>query len=92
MASSLSSSETKLLVHFVELALCPLTRFEFNVVFQTTKSKKSTMQRDILDLLRSYISNFIKGSVLCSNDDLTTIAYDVIENQLSKEELRVLQL
>ena len=46
------------------------------------------MQRDILDL-HSYLSNFIKGSVLCSIDDLTTIAYDDIQNQLSNEELGV---
>ena len=52
VVSSLSSIETKLFVHFVKFALCPLTRF--NVVFQTTMSKISTMERDILDLLHSY--------------------------------------
>ena len=84
VASSLSSIDTKLFVHFVKFALRPLTRF--NVVFQTTTSKISTMQRDILDLLRSYFSNFIKGTLLRSTDD---IAYDDVENQLSNEELGV---
>ena len=37
----------------------------------------------------TYLSNLIKGSVLCSTDDLTTIAYDDIRNQLSNEELGV---
>ena len=87
VAFSLSSIETKLFVHFVKFALRPLTCF--NVVFQTTMSKISTMQRDILDLLHFYLSNLIKGSVLRSTDDLTTIAYDDIRNQLSNEELGV---
>ena len=87
VAFSLSSIETKLFVHFVKFALRPLTRF--NVIFQTTTSKISTMQRDILDFLRSYLSNLVKDSVLRSTDDLTTIAYDDIRNQLSNEELGV---
>ena len=87
VAFSLSSIETKLFVHFVKFALRPLTRI--NVVFQTTMSKISTMQRDILDLLHFYLSNLIKSRVLRSTDDLTTIAYDDIRNQLSNEELGV---
>ena len=38
-----------------------------------TTSKISTMQSDLLDLLRSYLSNFI-ASVLHANDDLTMVA------------------
>ena len=45
VASSLSSVETKLLVHFAKFALHPFT--SFNAVFQ---SKISTMQHDILGL------------------------------------------
>ena len=48
VASSLSSVETKLLVHLAKFFLHPLT--SFNAVFQTTTSKISTMQSDILGL------------------------------------------
>ena len=42
--------------------LCALLTL-FSAVFQTTTSKISTMQSDILDLLRSYLSNFIQACV-----------------------------
>ena len=64
VASSLSSIETKLYAHFVRFALCPLTRS--NAVFQTKTSKISTIQSDILDLLRSYLSNFMQAiAIVC---------------------------
>ena len=43
----------------------------------------------ILDLLRSYLSNFIQASVLRSTDDVTMVAYDDFTSSLSNEELGV---
>ena len=57
VALSLRKVETKLYCHFVAFALRPLNAF--NAAFQTSASKIGTLQEDVRNLLRGFLSNFI---------------------------------
>ena len=49
--------ETKLWCHFISFTLKPLNTF--NTALQTSASKIRTLQHDISQLLRSYLTNFV---------------------------------
>ena len=55
VAKALSSVEAKLFCQFLSFALKPLN--SFNVAFQTSASKLGSLQRDVRNLLRSFLSN-----------------------------------
>ena len=62
--NSMSKVETKLFCQFVAFALKPLNKF--NVAFQTSASKIGTLQHDVRNLLRRFLSNFIKPELLAA--------------------------
>ena len=67
VADSLMSPETKVWFHFVAFALKPLNAF--NTTLQTSSSKIGTMQRDMCQLLRTFLSNFIRPECLTTVTD-----------------------
>ena len=89
VAKALSNVETKLYCQFVSFALKPLNCV--NVAFQTSASKIGTLQQDIRNLLRSFLSNFIRPELLAatSNEDIHTFSYESPSNQLSNDELGI---
>ena len=70
VAKALSNLETKLYCLFVSFALKPLNCF--NVAFQISVSKIGTLQQNVHNLLRSFLSNFIRPELLAatSNEDI----------------------
>ena len=74
----LESLEAKLYVTFVSFSLKPLIAFNtaFNTAFQTTTSKTSTMPADVLQLLRSYLANFVNIEVIRDSEDLLLIDFE----------------
>lgn len=80
---------TKLVCQFVLFALEPLNKF--TVLFQTNASRVGTMQADFLNLLRSYLANFMDASAIrnCTNDELPSLAYNDRANQLADSELGI---
>ena len=58
VADALMEVETKLWCHFIAFALKPLNTF--NTALQTSASKIGTLQHDISQLLRSYLTNFVR--------------------------------
>ena len=79
--------ETKLYIHFVAFALRPLN--SFNTAFQAKATKIGMMQQSIIDLLRSYLANFVKQEVLLAVEDITTLEYTDASNQVGDDELGV---
>ena len=81
--------ETKLYCQFVSFVLKPLNCF--NVAFQSSASKIGTLQQDVRNLLRSFLSNFIRPELLAatSNEDIHTFSYESPSNQLSNDELGI---
>ena len=81
--------ETKLLCNFVSFALKPLNRF--NAAFQTLASKISTLQKDVCDLLRAFLSNFIRPELLAPTSDamIHEFDYENIANQVSDDEIGI---
>ena len=57
VADMLMKVETKLWCHFISFALKPLNTF--NTALQTSASKIGTLQHDVSQLLRSYLTNFV---------------------------------
>ena len=86
---SLTKVETKLYCHFVAFALRPLNAF--NTAFQTSASKIGTLQEDVRNLLRAFLSNFIQPELLAAtpNDKIHRVDYENIANQLSNDELGI---
>ena len=89
VAKALSNVETKLYCQFVSFALKQLNCF--NVAFQTSASKIGTLQQNVRNLLRSFLSNFIRPELLAatSNEDIHTFSYENPSNQLSNDELGI---
>ena len=89
VALSLRKVETKLYCHFVAFALRPLN--SFNTTFQTSASKIGTLQEDVRNLLRGFLSNFIQPELLAAtpNDGIHSIDFENIANQLSNDELGI---
>ena len=65
VAALLASVETKLFVYFIAFALRPLN--SFNTAFQTKATKIGMMQQSVVDLLRSFMANFVAGTHLERN-------------------------
>lgn len=86
---AMSKVETKLLCQFVAFALKPLNKF--NTAFQTSASKIGTLQQDVRNLLRGFLSNFIKPELLAAttDDKIHKFDYANIRNQLSNDELGI---
>ena len=86
---ALGCVEAKLLCNFVSFALKPLNRF--NVAFQTSASKIGTLQKDVRDLLRAFLSNFIRPELLAATSDATIHEFDykTTANQLSDDEIGI---
>ena len=84
VAKALSNVETKLYCQFVSFALKPL-----NCLNVASSSKIGTLQQDVRNLLRSFLSNFIRPELLAatSNEDIHT---ESPNNQLLNDELSVL--
>ena len=74
----LKNLEIKLLCHIVSYALKGFSRF--SLAFQTHASRIGTLQSDVLNFLKSFLSNFIDPSVLRQSNDIT------IYNKLSRPE------
>ena len=87
IAEKLASDETKLYVSFVVFALKPLN--VFNTAFQSTTSKIGSMQGDVLQLLRSYMANFVDPEVLRQAPDILDIDYASRDQQVGSDELGV---
>ena len=81
--------ETKLYCQFVSFALKPLNCF--NVAFQTSASKIGTLQQDVRNLLRSFLSNFVRLELLAttSNEDIHMFSYESPSNQLLNDKLGI---
>ena len=62
IAKHLKNPEVKLLCRFVSYALKGFSRF--SLAFQTHASRIGTLQSDVLNLLKSFLSNYIDPSVL----------------------------
>ena len=89
VSKAMSKVETKLYCQFVAFALKPLNAF--NTAFQTSASKIGTLQHDIRNLLRGFLSNFIQPQILAavSNDDIHSFNYEDTANQLCNDELGI---
>lgn len=87
--AALSKVETKLLCQFVAFALKPLNTF--NTAFQTSASKIGTLQHDVRNLLRGFLSNFIKPELLAAttDDEIHYFDYANVRNQLCNDELGI---
>ena len=89
VADSLMSPETKVWFHFVAFALKPLNAF--NTTLQTSSSKIGTMQRDMCQLLRTFLSNFIRPECLTTvtDNEISDFDYRKSEFQVCNEELAI---
>jgi len=85
----LKDPEVKLICNFVLYALKPLTLF--STAFQTHASHIGTLQADVRQLLRSFVSNFIQPDVIKSTEDITSIDFTDTDTsiQLSNGELGI---
>ena len=75
--------------HFVAFALKPLNAF--NTTLQTSSSKIGTMQRDMCQLLRTFLSNFIRPKCLTTvtDNEISDFDYRNSEFQVCNEELAI---
>ena len=89
VADALANPEAKLWCHFVGYALKPLNAF--NVALQTSSSKIGTMQRDMCQLLRQYLTNFIRPECLTgmSEDDIDRFDFFDAEMEVPNSELGI---
>ena len=87
IASQLKDPAVKLMCHFVLYALKPFNKF--STVFQTHASCIGTLDFDVRNLLRAYMSNFVDPDVLKSEDDITAISYQDRSKQVNDDELGV---
>ena len=87
VATLLASVETKLFVNFVAFVLRPLN--SFNTAFQAKATKIGMMQQSVLDLLRSFLANFVKHDVLVAVVDITTVDYADRSNQVTDDGLGI---
>ena len=62
---------------------------KFSTALQTNTSRIGELQADILILLQSYISNFIKPEVINYSRDITKINFCEIHNQVGDHELAI---
>ena len=84
IAKHLKNTEVKLLCHF---ALKGFSKF--SLAFQTHASRIGSLQSDVLNLLKSFPSNFIDPSILRQSNDITTINYQDLNDQLKDSELAI---
>ena len=63
----------------------------FNAAFQTSASKIGTLQEDVRNLLRGFLSNFIQPELLAAtpNDGIHSVDFENIANQLCNDELGI---
>ena len=87
IAKHLKNTEVKLLCNFVSYALKGFSKF--SLAFQTHASRIGTLQADVLNLLKSFLSNFIDPGVLRQCLDITTINYQDLNAQLKDSELAI---
>lgn len=87
VTKQLKDSLVKLFCHFALYALKPLNKF--STALQTHASKIGTLQHDVCELLRAFLSNFINPDILQSTEDVTTIAFTDRSIQLSNDELGI---
>ena len=72
IATHLRNPEVKLLCHFVSYAMKGFNKF--SLAFQTHASRIGTLQSDVRNLLKSFLSNFVDSSVLRSCSDITILS------------------
>ena len=87
IAKHLKNPEVKLLCHFVSYALKGFSRF--SLAFQTHASRIGTLQSDVLNVLKSFLSNFIDPSVLRQCSNRTALNYRDLNAQLNDSELTI---
>ena len=89
VADALANPEAKLWCHFVGYALKPLNAF--NVALQTSSSNIGTMQCDMCQLLRQYLTNFIRPECLTgvSEDDINRFDFWDAEMEVPNSELGI---
>ena len=63
----------------------------FNTAFQSSVCKIGTVQEDVCNLLRGFLSNLIQPELLAttSNEDILSFDYENVANQLSNDELGI---
>ena len=83
----LRNPEVKLLCHFVSYAMKGFNKF--SLAFQTHASRIGTLQSDVRNLLKSFLSNFIDPSVIRNSSDITAINYCDLNAQLKDSELAI---
>ena len=62
---------------------------KFSLAFQTHASRIGTLQSDVLNLLKSFLSNFIDPSILRQSNDITAINYQDLNAELKDSELAI---
>ena len=83
IAKHLKNTEVKLLCHFVSYALKGFSKF--SLAFQTHARRIGSLPSDVLNLLKSFLSNFIDPSILRQSNDITTINYQDLNAQQDSE-------
>ena len=61
----------------------------FNTAFQANSTKIGVMKQSILDLLRSYLANFVKQDILMAVEDITTVTYCDPKSQCGDDDLGI---
>ena len=89
VGEAMEKVETKLFCQFVAFLLKPLNNL--NAAFQTSASKIGTLQKDVCNLLRGFLSNFIRPELLAAapDDQIHTFDYENVSNQVSYHEIGI---
>ena len=89
VGEAMEKVETKLFCQFVAFALKPLN--SFNAAFQTSASKIGTLHKDVCNLLRGFLSDFIQPELLAAapDDQIHTFDYENVSNQVSNDEIGI---
>ena len=87
IASQLKDPEVKLICHFVLYAMKPFNKF--STAFQTHASRIGTLDSDVRNLLRAFLSNFIDPDVIKSVNDITTLSYLDRSKHVENDELGI---
>ena len=82
VGEAMEKVETNLFCQFVAFALN-----SFNAAFQTSANKIGTLQKDVCNLLRGFLSNFIRPELLAAapDDQVHTFDYENVSYQLSND-------
>lgn len=71
IASNLQSAESLLYIHYI---LGPLNKC--NTTFQSAASNRLTLHDEMLQLLKSVLSRFVRTTIVVSSESLMDVPYD----------------